>query len=198
MFSVTGSFIFLHSLLQSWLSAVISTLSGCVHGKIRQLGKGLATHTHMSRLWKWSCERFIPEAASWASLGESCSSSLSLLPLVFFYFSHGTRCAGEVAAQANNSNCCVGIAYNARIGGRLTDHSFLFAYIEVFCQDLYYQAPLLSLLSVYYDLFCLSQKPNSFSWLIGTCFRKFLQRFQGFLCHFRSEFDIMLHYEGLA
>lgn len=136
--------------------------------------------------------KFIPVAASWASLGESCSSSLSLLPLVFFYFSHGTRCAGEVAAQANNSNCCVGIAYNARIGGRLTDHSFLFF------QDLYYQAPLLSLLSVFYDLFCLSQKPNSFSWLIVRFFRKFLQRFLGFLCHFRSEFDIMLYYEGLA
>ncbi|XP_042331835.1 proprotein convertase subtilisin/kexin type 6 [Sceloporus undulatus] len=30
---------------------------------------------------------------------------------------HGTRCAGEVAAAANNSNCIVGIAYNARIGG---------------------------------------------------------------------------------
>jgi furin len=31
--------------------------------------------------------------------------------------SHGTRCAGEVAAAANNSNCCVGVAYNAKIGG---------------------------------------------------------------------------------
>ncbi|KAG2466282.1 PCSK5 convertase, partial [Polypterus senegalus] len=30
---------------------------------------------------------------------------------------HGTRCAGEVAATANNSHCIVGIAYNARIGG---------------------------------------------------------------------------------
>uniref|UniRef100_A0A665T8T6 Proprotein convertase subtilisin/kexin type 5b n=1 Tax=Echeneis naucrates TaxID=173247 RepID=A0A665T8T6_ECHNA len=30
---------------------------------------------------------------------------------------HGTRCAGEVAAAANNSHCIVGIAYNARIGG---------------------------------------------------------------------------------
>ena len=35
-----------------------------------------------------------------------------------FCFSHGTRCAGEVAAVANNSNCCVGIAYEAKIGGR--------------------------------------------------------------------------------
>ena len=31
--------------------------------------------------------------------------------------SHGTRCAGEVAAEANNSFCCVGVAFNARIGG---------------------------------------------------------------------------------
>ncbi|XP_059861269.1 proprotein convertase subtilisin/kexin type 6 isoform X5 [Delphinus delphis] len=31
---------------------------------------------------------------------------------------HGTRCAGEVAASANNSYCIVGIAYNAKIGGR--------------------------------------------------------------------------------
>ncbi|KAK3097979.1 hypothetical protein FSP39_015028 [Pinctada imbricata] len=30
---------------------------------------------------------------------------------------HGTRCAGEVAAQANNHICNVGVAYNARIGG---------------------------------------------------------------------------------
>lgn len=30
---------------------------------------------------------------------------------------HGTRCAGEVAAVANNDICGVGVAYNARIGG---------------------------------------------------------------------------------
>ncbi|XP_015787244.1 furin-like protease kpc-1 isoform X2 [Tetranychus urticae] len=30
---------------------------------------------------------------------------------------HGTRCAGEVAAMANNSNCAVGVAFNARVGG---------------------------------------------------------------------------------
>ena len=32
---------------------------------------------------------------------------------------HGTRCAGEVAASANNSYCIVGIAYNAKIGGEM-------------------------------------------------------------------------------
>ena len=30
---------------------------------------------------------------------------------------HGTRCAGEVAASAQNGVCGVGIAYNASIGG---------------------------------------------------------------------------------
>lgn len=30
---------------------------------------------------------------------------------------HGTRCAGEVAAEANNSICAVGIAFRAGIGG---------------------------------------------------------------------------------
>ncbi|XP_030620621.1 furin (paired basic amino acid cleaving enzyme) b [Chanos chanos] len=30
---------------------------------------------------------------------------------------HGTRCAGEVAASANNGICGVGVAYNGRIGG---------------------------------------------------------------------------------
>ena len=30
---------------------------------------------------------------------------------------HGTRCAGQVAATANNSLCSVGIAFNAKIGG---------------------------------------------------------------------------------
>ena len=30
---------------------------------------------------------------------------------------HGTRCAGEVAAQANNGICSAGVAYDAGIGG---------------------------------------------------------------------------------
>lgn len=32
---------------------------------------------------------------------------------------HGTRCAGEVAATANNSFCAVGVAYGAGVGGKL-------------------------------------------------------------------------------
>lgn len=30
---------------------------------------------------------------------------------------HGTRCAGEVAAEFNNSMCIVGVAFQAGIGG---------------------------------------------------------------------------------
>ena len=30
---------------------------------------------------------------------------------------HGTRCAGEIAAVANNGLCNVGVAYNSRVGG---------------------------------------------------------------------------------
>ena len=37
---------------------------------------------------------------------------------VMFSSSHGTRCAGEVAAVANNSVCGVGVAYDANIGGK--------------------------------------------------------------------------------
>lgn len=40
-----------------------------------------------------------------------------------FLIRHGTRCAGEVAAAANNGVCGVGVAYNAKIGGkRKTGH----------------------------------------------------------------------------
>lgn len=41
-------------------------------------------------------------------------------------FRHGTRCAGEVAAQANNSKCIVGAAYDAKIGGLYHIESFNF------------------------------------------------------------------------
>ena len=30
---------------------------------------------------------------------------------------HGTRCAGVIAATANNEICVVGVAYNAKFGG---------------------------------------------------------------------------------
>ncbi|NWU35014.1 PCSK4 convertase, partial [Hylia prasina] len=39
---------------------------------------------------------------------------------------HGTRCAGEVAAVANNGICGAGVAYNAKIGGvRMLDGSVM-------------------------------------------------------------------------
>lgn len=41
----------------------------------------------------------------------------SLCVLLFSLSRHGTRCAGEVAAAANNGVCGVGVAYNAKIGG---------------------------------------------------------------------------------
>jgi hypothetical protein len=57
---------------------------------------------------------------------------------------HGTRCAGQVAAIANNSICSVGIAFNARVGavrmldGIITDsleaHALTFKmdYIDIY------------------------------------------------------------------
>lgn len=42
------------------------------------------------------------------------------MPLTFSFLllsRHGTRCAGEVAAVANNGICGVGVAYDAKIGG---------------------------------------------------------------------------------
>ena len=42
-------------------------------------------------------------------------------------FSHGTRCAGEVAAVANNGICGAGVAYNAKIGGIKSDSPSLFS-----------------------------------------------------------------------
>lgn len=32
--------------------------------------------------------------------------------------SHGTRCAGEISMIANNGKCGVGVAFNAKIGGK--------------------------------------------------------------------------------
>ena len=40
--------------------------------------------------------------------------------MFLLFCSHGTRCAGEIAAQADNDQCGVGIAYDAKIGGMAT------------------------------------------------------------------------------
>jgi len=53
-----------------------------------------------------------------------CGQAVVPSVLCFVLFSHGTRCAGEVAAEANNSVCCVGVAYNAKIGGEFCDPSY--------------------------------------------------------------------------
>lgn len=36
---------------------------------------------------------------------------------ILLFFSHGTRCAGTAAAEANNEMCGVGVAYNSYIAG---------------------------------------------------------------------------------
>lgn len=36
----------------------------------------------------------------------------------FTFFSHGTRCAGEVAAARDNGVCGVGVAYDSKIAGK--------------------------------------------------------------------------------
>lgn len=60
-----------------------------------------------------------------------CKFFLNLL--LTFSFSplsrHGTRCAGEVAAVANNGICGVGVAYNAKIGGTVTLVSSQFSFL---------------------------------------------------------------------
>lgn len=55
---------------------------------------------------------------------QGLSLSQALLPLrgrtahtLTLHLRHGTRCAGQVAAAANNQICGAGIAYNARVGG---------------------------------------------------------------------------------
>lgn len=64
---------------------------------------------------------------------------------------HGTRCAGEVSASANNSNCVVGVAYNSGIGGvRMLDG-------EVFDAV---EATSLSFNSTYIDIYSASWGPD--------------------------------------
>lgn len=52
----------------------------------------------------------------------ACISSLFTIRLIspspFFSCSHGTRCAGEVAAARDNGICGVGVAYDSKIAGK--------------------------------------------------------------------------------
>ncbi|NXV28381.1 FURIN protein, partial [Rissa tridactyla] len=72
----------------------------------------------VSRLVREGCE------AAWALVPPAAAGAQPCAPCVpskhtwsCFDCRHGTRCAGEVAAVANNGICGVGVAYNARIGG---------------------------------------------------------------------------------
>lgn len=42
----------------------------------------------------------------------------------FYLLSHGTKCAGEVAAEAGNDICGVGVAFNSSIAGRWLSTSY--------------------------------------------------------------------------
>lgn len=37
----------------------------------------------------------------------------------FSFYSHGTRCAGEVAAARDNGVCGVGVAYDSKVAGEI-------------------------------------------------------------------------------
>ena len=56
----------------------------------------------------------------------------------FFFLSHGTKCAGEVAAEADNGICGVGVSFNASIGGEsnipcwtLSGSEYIYNYITI-------------------------------------------------------------------
>ncbi|NWW05943.1 FURIN protein, partial [Oreocharis arfaki] len=66
-----------------------------------------------------SCAQPSPVGVAGAAAGTHPCAPRTLYEhaLSCFGCRHGTRCAGEVAAVANNGICGVGVAYNARIGG---------------------------------------------------------------------------------
>ncbi|KAF1654439.1 Furin, partial [Aptenodytes patagonicus] len=89
-------------------------------------GRGGEPHSRDSRFW--GCRRgtrgIAGREAAWALVPPAAAGAQPCAPrapsehaLSCFNCRHGTRCAGEVAAVANNGICGVGVAYNARIGG---------------------------------------------------------------------------------
>ncbi|MEE6474483.1 hypothetical protein FKM82_010398 [Ascaphus truei] len=61
----------------------------------------------------------------------SWQPSCPTLYLGLYLDSHGTRCAGEVSAAANNNICGVGVAYNSKVAGiRMLDQPFMTDIIE--------------------------------------------------------------------
>lgn len=65
----------------------------------------------------------------------SCNRRLTKLKsdlfAMYFSQSHGTRCAGEVAAARDNEICGVGVAYDSKIAGiRMLDQPYMTDLIE--------------------------------------------------------------------
>lgn len=50
-----------------------------------------------------------------------CGHSTISFCLIYCLFktSHGTRCAGEVAAKRDNGVCGVGVAYESKVAGKI-------------------------------------------------------------------------------
>lgn len=105
------------------------TKSRVLHGVTEDLHRMLYPRqcTSMHRVSKVCCvfcpQNYDPEAS--VDLNEDDPDPF---PRYDFFNSnkHGTRCAGTVAATANNSVCAVGIAYDAKIGGvRILDGQIL-------------------------------------------------------------------------
>ncbi|KAF1514709.1 Furin, partial [Eudyptes sclateri] len=89
-------------------------------------GRGGEPRSRDSRFW--GCRRgtrgTAGREAAWALVPPAAAGAQPCAPRApseytssCFNCRHGTRCAGEVAAVANNGICGVGVAYNARIGG---------------------------------------------------------------------------------
>ena len=47
-------------------------------------------------------------------------------------YSHGTRCAGEIAAARNNSVCGVGVAYDSMVAGKTFESEIKFVQFNSF------------------------------------------------------------------
>ena len=54
-----------------------------------------------------------------AQMGEVFTTFYTPYMYFHYLFSHGTRCAGEIAAARDNDVCGVGVAYNSKVAGKL-------------------------------------------------------------------------------
>ncbi|NWW32384.1 FURIN protein, partial [Panurus biarmicus] len=94
---------------QQWYLVSVGALPLEQEGRWRSL--------HWLRGWRGQEAARVGVAGSAASTNPCAPHTLCERALSCFGCRHGTRCAGEVAAVANNGICGVGVAYNARIGG---------------------------------------------------------------------------------